>query len=180
MFTDRDMEIGYNEAASVKIQLSDDTASCSSDAVEISGGTVTIRDEGTYILSGSLSDGRIVVDADDADKVQLVLDGVDIVSADSAAVYVLSADKVFITTASGSENTLANGGEYAAIDDNNIDAVIFSKSDLTLNGAGTLTHRRSGRGTRHSLQGRPGPDQRSLCYRRRQPWPFRKGQRADR
>ena len=66
-----------------------------------------------------LSDGRIVVDADDADKVQLVLDGVDIVSADSAAVYVLSADKVFITTASGSENTLANGGEYAAIDDNN-------------------------------------------------------------
>ena len=125
MFTDRDMEIGYDEAASVKIQLSDDTASCSSDAVEISGGTVTIRDEGTYILSGSLSDGRIVVDVDDADKVQLVLDGVDIVSADSAAVYVLSADKVFITTASGSENTLANGGEYAAIDDNNIDAVIF-------------------------------------------------------
>lgn len=55
--------------------------------------------------------------------------------------------KVFITTASGSENTLVNGGEYVAIDENNIDAVIFSKSDLTLNGAGTLTiHAAAGHG----------------------------------
>lgn len=46
---------------------------------------------------------------------------------------------MFVTTASGSENTLTNGGEYIAIDENKIDAVIFSKSDLTVNGEGTLT-----------------------------------------
>jgi hypothetical protein len=48
-------------------------------------------------------------------------------------------DKVFVILAEGSENTLANGGEYIAIDDNNIDSVIFAKTDLTLNGSGSLT-----------------------------------------
>ncbi len=139
MFTDRDMEIGYDEETSARITLSGDGASCSSDAVSISGSTVTITDEGTYIFSGETLDGMITVDAGDTDKIQLVLDGVSITSGSSAAIYVKSADKVFITTASGSENYLANGGVYETIDENNIDAVIFSKSDLTLNGAGTLT-----------------------------------------
>ena len=139
MFSDRDKEIGYDEENSTVIKLSDDSTTCDSDAVQISGNTVTIIDEGTYILSGTLTDGMVIVDAEDTDKVQLVLDGVDITSAESAAIYVLEADKVFITTASDSQNTLTNGGTYTAIDDNNIDAAIFSKSDLTLNGAGSLT-----------------------------------------
>ena len=139
MFTDRDVEIGYDEETSARITLSGNSASSDSDAVQISGSTVTIKEEGTYILSGTLNDGMIVVGAEDTDKIQLVLDNVEITNSTSAAIYVLEADKVFITTASGSENTLANGGEYVAIDENNIDAVIFSKSDLTLNGAGTLT-----------------------------------------
>lgn len=139
MFTERDMEIGYDEETSAEITLSGDSASSDSQAVQISGSTVTITDEGTYILSGTLNDGMIVVSAENTDKIQLVLDNADITSSASAAIYVLEADKVFITTASGSQNTLTNGGEYIAIDDNNIDAVVFSKSDLTLNGAGTLT-----------------------------------------
>ena len=139
MFSDRDKEIGYDEENSTVIKLSDDSTTCDSDAVQISGNTVTIIDEGTYILSGTLTDGMVIVDAEDTDKVQLVLDGVDITSAESAAIYVREADKVFITTASDSQNTLTNGGIYTAIDDNNIDAAIFSKSDLTLNGAGSLT-----------------------------------------
>ncbi|MCD8098744.1 MAG: carbohydrate-binding domain-containing protein [Lachnospiraceae bacterium] len=139
MFTDRDIDWSYDEEDCAHIELDGDSASADTNAVEVSGSTVTITDEGTYILSGTLDDGMIVVDAGDSDKVQLVLDGVDITSATSAAIYVLEADKVFVTTASGSENTLTNGGEYVAIDDNNIDAVIFSKDDLVLNGGGTLT-----------------------------------------
>lgn len=138
MFTDRDLEIGYDEEIGVYVTLSGDSASCDSNTVQISGSTVTITDEGTYILSGTLKDGMIIVNAEDTDKIQIVLDNVDINCSTSAAIYVLEADKVFITTASESENTLTNGGEYIAIDENNIDAVIFSKSDLTLNGAGTL------------------------------------------
>lgn len=140
MFSDRDKEVGYDESESVTISLADNSSSCESDAVSITENTITIKDEGTYILSGFLSDGMVIVEAEDTDKVQIVLNGVSISNDQSAAFYVRSADKVFVTTASGTENTLEhNGSSYTAIDENNIDAAIFSKSDLTLNGEGTLT-----------------------------------------
>ena len=171
MFTERDLDVGYDESSAVKINLADDSTTvtvgddteadasetdetkadetqadesetdetkAASSGVSISGNIITISKEGTYVLSGALSEGQIVVDADSA-KVQLVLDNVDITCASSAAIYIKSADKTFITLAEGSENILMNTAEYEAIDDNNIDAVIFSKDDLTLNGKGTLT-----------------------------------------
>lgn len=138
MFTNRDYDTSYDESTAAIITLNGDSASCDSDAVTIDGSTVTITNEGTYILTGTLTDGMIIVDAEDSDKVQIVLDNVNISNADSAAIYVRQADKVFLTMAEGSENTLTNGGTYTSIDDNNIDAVIFSKDDLTLNGNGTL------------------------------------------
>lgn len=138
MFTDRDKEIGYEESTAIAVSLSDDKIQCNSSNVEISGSTVTIKDEGTYLLSGSLSNGQIIIEADKKAKLQLVLDGVSINCDTSAAIYVKQADKVFITTAGNTENTLSNKKEFSAIDDNNIDSVIFSKEDLTLNGSGTL------------------------------------------
>lgn len=138
MFTDRDKEVGYDEDTATAITLSDDASSCDSSSVTISDNTITITDEGTYLLTGSLSDGQVIVDADDK-KVQLVLDSVDINCDASTALYVKAADKVFVTLASDSENSLSNTSDFVAIDDNNIDAVIFSKDDLTLNGSGTLT-----------------------------------------
>lgn len=138
MFTDRDLETGYDENNAALITLNGSTAECSSDAVQISGSDITITDEGTYILSGTLDDGMVIIDAKEDDKLQLVLSDAVINSASSAAIYVKEADKVFITTVSGTDNVLSNGGEYIAIDDNNIDSVIFSKSDLTLNGTGSL------------------------------------------
>ena len=138
MFTERDLAGTYEESGAVYVTLSDDGITGETDGVVIKGQTVTITAEGTYIFSGTLSEGQIVVDADNA-KVQIVFDNVDITCASSAAVYVKSAEKVFVTLAEGSQNTLRNTDEYVAIDDNNIDAVIFSKSDLTLNGTGSLT-----------------------------------------
>ena len=138
MFTERDLAGTYEESEAVYVTFSDDGIMGKTDGVAINGQTVTITEEGTYVFSGTLSEGQIVVDADDA-KVQIVLDNVDITYASSAAVYVKSAEKVFVTLAEGSQNTLRNTDEYVAVDDNNIDAVIFSKSDLTLNGTGSLT-----------------------------------------
>ena len=138
MFTERDLAGTYEESGAVYVTLSDDGITGETDGVAINGQTVTITAEGTYIFSGTLSEGQIVVDADNA-KVQIVFDNVDITCASSAAVYVKSAEKVFVTLAEGSQNTLHNTDEYVAIDDNNIDAVIFAKSDLTLNGTGSLT-----------------------------------------
>ena len=138
MFTERDLAGTYEESGAVYVTLSDDGITGETDGVVIKGQTVTITAEGTYIFSGTLSEGQIVVDADNA-KVQIVFDNVDITCASSAAVYVKSAEKVFVTLAEGSQNTLRNTDEYVAIDDNNIDSVIFAKSDLTLNGTGSLT-----------------------------------------
>lgn len=138
MFTERDLAGTYEESGAVYVTLSDDGITGETAGVAINGQTMTITAEGTYIFSGILSEGQIVVDADNA-KVQIVFDNVDITCASSAAVYVKSAEKVFVTLAEGSQNTLRNTDEYVAIDDNNIDAVIFAKSDLTLNGTGSLT-----------------------------------------
>lgn len=138
LFSDRDLQNGYEEKGSAAIKLNGTSASCSSNAVKISGSQITITDEGTYILSGTLQDGMVIVDADASDKVQLVLNGADISCSASAAVYVRQADKVFLTTAANTENTLSNGGTYEAVDENNIDAAVFSKEDLTLSGKGSL------------------------------------------
>ena len=139
LFSERDINGSYDESSAISIQLTGETAACTSDAVSIDGARITLLDEGTYLVSGSLTDGQIVVDADDTDKVQIVLTGANITCADSAAIYSKNADKVFLTLAEGTENTLTNGGGYIAIDENNIDAVVFSKTDLTLNGSGSLT-----------------------------------------
>lgn len=139
VFSDRDLAGTYEESEAIAIALNGNSITCTSDAVAIDGSQVTIGEEGTYLISGTLTDGQIVVNADQTDKVQLVLNGANITSTTSAAIYALEADKVFITLSEGTENTLTNGGEYVAIDENNIDAVIFAKTDLTLNGSGSLT-----------------------------------------
>lgn len=139
MFTKRDLAGTYEESETVKITLSGKTATCESSNVQIENGVVTIKAAGVYVLSGTLTDGTIVVDAGDDDKVQLVLDGASITAADYAAVYAKNADKVFVTLAEGTENSLIVSGDYVQTDDNNVDAVIFAKCDLTLGGSGSLT-----------------------------------------
>lgn len=139
LFSNRDLEGTYQESEAVSIQLSGSTASCDSPSVEIRGGEVTIHDEGVYLLRGTLDDGMIIVDTDKKSKVQLVLAGASICSQTCAPVYILQADKVFLTLEEGTENTLSNGGTFESRDDNDIDAAVFSKDDLTINGSGKLT-----------------------------------------
>ena len=139
MFSKRDLDTDYSDEKSCEIILSDGATAADSDAVTISGDRITVTDEGTYIIKGALSDGMIVVDAKEDSKVRLVLDGASVRSEECAPLYVSEADKVVLTLAEGSENTLENGGAFESIDDNNIDGTVFSKADLTLNGGGSLT-----------------------------------------
>lgn len=138
MFTKRDKQSDYASEDATEITLSDSKSTCDSPAVRVSDNQITITRTGTYVLSGSLTNGQIVVDAS-GEKVQIVLKDASINCDTSAAIYVKSADKVFVTLAENTSNTLTNTKDFVAIDDNNIDAVIFSKSDLSLNGSGTLT-----------------------------------------
>ena len=102
------------------------------------GQTVSITSEGVYVISGTAENATIVVEVGDEEKVQLVLDGVSITNEDFPAIYVKNADKVFITTTQGSENTLTVTGSFTADGETNTDAVIFSRDDLVFNGLGTL------------------------------------------
>ena len=138
-FTDREKSGSYKASEAVKITLNKTTATVSGSGAKADGSTITITEEGVYIVSGTLEDGQIIVDASDSDKVQIVLDGVHINCETNAAIYVREADKVFITLAENSSNTLGGGNEYTQIDDNTVDGVIFSKSDLVCNGTGSLT-----------------------------------------
>ncbi|MBT3272795.1 MAG: carbohydrate-binding domain-containing protein [Spirochaetales bacterium] len=124
MFTERDLEqtADVNEAA----------------MLELSNGENTLIDEeGIYVLSGDYQNAVIIVDADDEAKIQLVLDELIITNENSPAIYVKSADKIFITT-KDSKNSLTVSGTFEKDGDTNLDAVIFSRSDLVINGTGTL------------------------------------------
>ena len=138
LFSDRDLSGEYDTEGAVKVVLNKTGIECSDEGVEVSGSNATITKAGTYILSGTLDNGTIIVDADKEDKVQLVLSGVTINSDTFAAIYVRQADKVFVTLDEGTENILSNSGAFSQIDDNEVDAVIFSKDDITVNGKGTL------------------------------------------
>lgn len=122
----------------VTITLSDGASRADGAGVTVSGDTVTITAGGSYRVTGLLTNGQIVVNAPE-EKVVLALDGVSITCENSAAIYVIDAEKVILSLVSGSENALASTGEYIHTDDNTVDAAIFSKDDLTLKGSGALT-----------------------------------------
>lgn len=147
-FSNRDQDPSYDTAEAAKIELSDGGITVTgtgaenvSTAKDASGkNVITISDEGTYILSGTLTDGRIVVNAEDTDKLQLVLNGVNIHCSDNAALYIAKADKVFVTLAEGTQNSLSDGESYElSEDESSIDGTVYSKADLTINGSGSLT-----------------------------------------
>ena len=134
-FTDRDLSGEWDEAEAESIVFTGSGAECDSESVSVQGSTVTITSEGTYVLSGAL-DGSVVVDAKDQ-KVQLVLNGAAISAEGTAALLVEDADKVFVTLAEGTDNTLAVTGSFD--EESSVDAAVFSRDDITFNGSGSLT-----------------------------------------
>ncbi|MBE6945110.1 MAG: carbohydrate-binding domain-containing protein [Ruminococcaceae bacterium] len=139
LFSDRDLRGDYTTAGSTVITLNGTDIQIDGKGATSENGILTISAEGTYLLSGTLDEGMILVDAEKTEKVQLVLAGVSITSSVSAPIYIRQADKVFLTLAEDTENALHSGESFTAIDENNIDATIFSKEDLTINGNGNLT-----------------------------------------
>lgn len=105
---------------------------------------VTITDGGVYVLTGTLTDGRVLVNAPDAD-VTLVLQDAGITCADSSALYIYKAASVLLYLPDGTASTLTDGGSYDYSDsfssaaDEEPNACLYSKSDLIIAGGGTLT-----------------------------------------
>lgn len=135
-----DIDVGYDEESSVGITFADGSAAIDGEGATVEGETVTISQAGTYILSGTATNGRIIVSADKTAEIKLIFNGVDITCADNAPLLVSKAKKVYIVLEDGTENVLTDSASYSlGEDDSNTDGAIFSKADLTINGSGTLT-----------------------------------------
>lgn len=133
-----DYEIGYDESSACKISFNDESAEISGDGAEFKDAVLTISKEGTYVLSGKLSNGRVVVNAGEKDDIRIILSGADITCNDNSPFTVLQADKVSLTLEENSKNSLADASECKTSNDDNTDACLFSKADLTVNGNGSL------------------------------------------
>lgn len=139
-FSDRDMDPSYDEGTATRVKLADSGIDVTGAGASVDGSVVTLSAGGTYVVEGELSNGSMVVQAGDEDKVQLVLAGVSVHNESGPAICVENADKCFITLAEGTQNSLSDGSEYELSgEDDNRDATVFSRDDLTINGAGSLS-----------------------------------------
>ena len=127
MFTKRDSSTDYDEAAAQYIDL------------DAQVGDLTLTEAGDYVLSGTLTDGSVIINAPEDAKLHLILNGAHIASQSAAALYVISADKVFVTLTDGSENGISAAGDSAEDDYANVDAAIFARCDISFNGSGSLS-----------------------------------------
>lgn len=137
-FSNREQDSSYDTSTATQAVFNGTDIQVTGTGATTENGILTITKEGTYVVTGNLTEGQIRVETTDTEKVQLVLNGVTIHNSNNAPIYLKSADKVFITLADGTTNTLTDGTEYIQTDENTIDAVIFSKTDLAINGSGTL------------------------------------------
>ena len=139
-FTANDLNGEWNTAGATVISLNGSSGKIIGKGAYFYDGDLVISGGGKYLLSGTLTDGSIIVKAYKSSKIWLLLDGVDLYCSDDACLRVDKADKVFLTLAEGSENSMVSGKEYSeqALSDKT-GGVIFSHEDLTINGSGSLT-----------------------------------------
>lgn len=112
--------------------------------LSIDGTTLTIEQAGTYVLSGTCSDGSVKVKKG-VTGVTLVLSGLDLTSSTTAPITCGKSSGVTILAAEGTENALtdaaANNGDNYPDNADAENAVIKCKdgSQVTIGGTGTLT-----------------------------------------
>jgi hypothetical protein len=137
-----DTDSTWDAAAATKITLNGTSATVSGAGAAVNGSVITISKAGTYVVSGKLTNGQIVVAATTNDTVRLILNGAEIINLTGAPIYASQCDKLILTLADGTENTVTDGGEnfvYADETNEEPNAAIFSKDDMTINGTGALT-----------------------------------------
>lgn len=125
---------------STEIVLNGDSATCESSGVYIDGGKISITAAGTYQVTGTLNNGQIYVDCIDAGRIDLILNNANITNKEGACIYFKKAQEVELTLLEGTTNTLTDGENYVFDnpEDDEPDAVLFSKEDMVIDGSGSL------------------------------------------
>lgn len=138
-FTARDLDGDWDTSQATVISLEGDSARIKGQGAYAGNGNVYITGAGYYVITGTLDDGSIIVDAYQTSDVWILFDNVSITCSDDAALQVDQADNLFLTLKEGTVNTLTSGAEYTteAINDGS-GGVIYAHDDLTINGSGSL------------------------------------------
>ncbi|HAV00236.1 MAG TPA: hypothetical protein DCW47_03455 [Lachnospiraceae bacterium] len=108
------------------------------EGASFSDGNLLISESGSYVLSGSLDNGSVIVDAKKDSEISLILSGVDINSEEEAAICVKKAGRVVLTTKKDTENHLKRAVGSSNEDSDGGKGVIFSRNELILDGDGSL------------------------------------------
>lgn len=138
-FTVNDRNGAWDTGGATVIKLNGNSAAVSGGGAYAYDGDVIITSSGKYVLSGTLNDGCVVVDSDNSAKVWIMLDGADISCPDGPCLDVEQADKVFLTLADGTENSMATSGFSIEALEAGKDGTLFARDDLTVNGTGSLS-----------------------------------------
>ena len=123
-----------NTEGATQIAASGDSIVVTGDGAVAENGKVTIRKAGTYLLSGTLEEGQLLVDAEEGAEIILVFDGFKISNSTDAPLLFESGSSITLVLKDGSENAVTDLRSSA--EENK--AAIYTKSDLTISGNGTL------------------------------------------
>ena len=128
-------QTSFDESQATQVTLAAQTATVTGQGASFSDQTLTITQAGTYVLTGSGKNIKLVVEAADTDQVHLVFQNLTL-EGEGSLLRINKAQEVVISLAEGSQNALT---ESQASDDEKVKATIHSQVPLTLNGTGNLT-----------------------------------------
>ena len=123
-----------NTEGATQIAASGDSIVVTGDGAVAENGKVTIRKAGTYLLSGTLEEGQLLVDAEEGAEIILIFDGFKISNSTDAPLLFESGSSITLVLKDGSKNAVTDLRSSA--EENQ--AAIYTKSDLTISGNGTL------------------------------------------
>ena len=136
---EEDADASYDASTATRITMSSSSISVEGSGVTVDGSVVTITEPGTYIVSGSLSNGQLAVATESEETVKIVLDGVNLTYSSNAPFAVLKAEKVVVFLEDGTINTFSDTENYVfAEGEDEPNATFYSKANLSFYGTGTL------------------------------------------
>ena len=136
-YSEEDLNTSYSDS-DTKIELSSGNAKITGEGASYTDGNIVITKAGTYVFSGEFN-GQIITEVGDEDLVHIVFNGVNITNTTSSVINAATGRKIVLTLVDGTTNTITDGTTYNyAEGEDEPDATLFVKQDLTINGNGTL------------------------------------------
>ncbi|HPS13143.1 MAG TPA: carbohydrate-binding domain-containing protein [Prolixibacteraceae bacterium] len=129
----------WESSSEVTIDLDGKSATINGSGATASDSVVTISSAGNYRISGTLSDGQIVVNTEDSGNVRLILNNAEIGCSSGVPVYIKKSAKTILILSDNSSNKITDESSAADTTSGTPNAAIYSLYNLSLSGNGSLT-----------------------------------------